>query len=132
MSLAVKVEAEVLFEIHGFANASKVAICAALHIVSYQDSTPVDQNLVAAKSRVAPKEMSIPRLELVAAHTLTKFENNVSWALASFPITTYHNWADSITAPCWLANRGEWATFVRNQVKIIGEFPIVGNKRTAF
>ena len=66
------------FEIHGFADASKVAVCAALYIVSYQDSTPVDQNLLAAKSRVTPKEMSIPRLELVAAHTLAKFENNVS------------------------------------------------------
>ena len=66
------------FEIQGFADASKVAVCAALYIVSYQDSTPVDQNLLAAKSRVAPKEMSIPRLELVAAHTLVKFKNNVS------------------------------------------------------
>ena len=109
------------FEIHGFADASKVAVCAALYIVSYQDSTPVDQNLLAAKSRVAPKEMSIPRLELVAAHTLAKLENNVSRALASFPITAYHNWVDSITVLCWLANRGEWTTFVRNRVKIIGE-----------
>ena len=66
------------FEIQGFADASKVAVCAALHVVSYQDSTPVDQNLLAAKSRVAPKEMSIPRLELVAAHTLVTFKNNVS------------------------------------------------------
>ena len=54
------------------------AVCAALYIVSFQDSTPVDQNLLAAKSRVEPKEMSTPRLELVAAHTLVKFKNNVS------------------------------------------------------
>ena len=46
--------------------------------------------------------------------------------MASFPITAYHTWADSITEPCWLANRREWTTFVRNRVKIIGEFPIVG------
>ena len=84
------------FEIHGFADASKVAVCAALYIVSYQDSTPVDQNLLPAKSRVALREMSIPRLELVAAHALAKLENNVSRALASFPITAYHNWVDSI------------------------------------
>ena len=109
------------FEIHGFADASKVAVCSALYIVTYQDSTPVDQNLLAAKSRVAPKEMSIPRLELVAAHTLAKLQNNASRALASFPITAYHNWVDSITVLCWLANRGEWTTFVRNRVKKIGE-----------
>ena len=79
------------FEIHGFADASKVAVCAALYIVSYQDSTPVDQNLLPAKSTVAPRKMSIPRLELTAAHALAKVENNVSRALASFPITAYHD-----------------------------------------
>lgn len=100
-----------------------------MYIVSYQDSTPVDQNLLAAKSRVAPKEMSIPRLELVAAHTLAKLENSVSRALTSFPITTYHNWVDSITVLCWLANRGEWTTFVRNRVKIIGELTDSGTWR---
>ena len=84
------------FEIHGFADASKVTVCAALYIVSYQDSIPVDQNLLPAKSRVTPRELSIPRLELVAAHALAKLENNVSRALASFPITAYHNWVDSI------------------------------------
>ena len=97
--------------------------------MSYQDSTPVDQNLLAAKSRVAPKEMSIPRLELVAPHTLAKLEDNVSRALASFPITAYYNWVDSITVLCWLANRGEWTTFVRNRVKIIGEFTESGTWR---
>ena len=96
------------FEIHGFADASKVGVCAALYVATYQDSTPVDQNLLAAKSRVAPKETSIPRLELVAAHTLAKLQNNVSKALVSFPNTVYHNWVDSITVLCWLANRGEY------------------------
>lgn len=117
------------FEIHGFSDASKVAVCAALYIVSYQDSTPVDQNLLAAKSRVAPKGLSIPRLELVAAHTLAKLENNVRRALASSPITAYHSWVDSITVLCWLANRGEWTTFVRNRVKIIGELTESGTWR---
>ena len=65
--------------------------------------------------------MSIPGLELVAAHALAKLENNVGRALASFPITAYHDWLDSITVLCWLANRREWTTFVRNRVKIIGE-----------
>ena len=96
-------------------------VCAALYVVTYQDSTPLDQNLLAAKSRVAPKETSIPRVELVAAHTLAKLQSNVSKALVSFPITAYHNWVDSITVLCWLANHGEWTTFVRNRVKKIGE-----------
>ena len=109
------------FEIHGFSDARKVGVCAALYLVTYQDSTPVDQNLLAPKSRVAPKETSIPRLELVAAHTLAKLQSNVSKALVSFPITAYHNWMDSVMVLCWLANRGEWTTSVRNRVKKIGE-----------
>ncbi len=80
------------FKIHGFADASKVAVCASIYVVTYQDLTPVDHNLFVAKSRVAPKEMSIPRLELVAAHTLAKLQNNVSKALAAPPITAYHKW----------------------------------------
>lgn len=108
---------------------AKSLFCAALYIVSYQDSTPVDQNLLAAKSRVAPKEMSISRLELVAVHTLAKLENHASPALASFPITAYHNWVDSITVLCWLANRGEWTTFVRSRVKVIGELTESGTSR---
>jgi len=117
------------FEIHGFANASKVAVCPVLYIVSYKDLTPVDQNLLAAKSRVALKEMSIPRVELVAAHMLDKLENNISRALASFPITAYNNWVDSITVLCWLVNRGKWTTFVLNQVKVIGELTESGTWR---
>ena len=73
--------------------------------------------------------MSIPRLELVAQDTLAKLENNVSRALDSFPVTAYHNWVDSITVLCWLANRGEWTTFVRKRVKIIGEFTESGTWR---
>ena len=109
------------FEIHGFSDASKVAVCAAIYVVTYEDSRAVDQNLLVAKARVAPKGMSIPRLELVAAHTLAKLQNGVSKALASFPITGYHNWVDSMTVLYCLANRGEWSTFVRNRVKKIEE-----------
>ena len=45
-----------------------MAVCASIYVVTYQDSdsAPVDQNLLVAKSKVAPKEMSIPRLETSA------------------------------------------------------------------
>ncbi|XP_070571221.1 uncharacterized protein [Ptychodera flava] len=106
---------------HGFADASKTAVCAAIYIVAYENSTPVSQNLLTAKARIAPKHMSIPRLELIAAHTLAKLQNNVSKALANFPITACHSWVDSTTVLYWLSNRGEWSTFVRNRVKKIDE-----------
>lgn len=89
--------------------------------MTYQDLLAVDQNLLVAKARVAPKGMSIPRWELVAEHMLAKLQNGVSKALTSFPITGYHNWVDSVTVLYWLTNRGEWSTFVRNRVKKIVE-----------
>lgn len=79
------------------------------------------RNLLVAKSRDAPKGTSIPRLKLVAAHTLTKLENSVSEALTSFPISNFYNGIDSVMLLCWLTNRGEWSTFVRNRVKKIDE-----------
>ena len=68
--------------------------------IVYCDVSRLDNsgpNLLTAKSRVAPKEMSIPRLEFIAAHTLAKLQSNASRALASFPITAHHNWVDSVT-----------------------------------
>ena len=96
-------------------------MCASLYIILYQDLRSVYQNLLVAKSRVAPNGTSILRLELVAAHTLTKLENSVSEALTFFPISTYHNGIDSVMLLCWLANREEWSTFLHNRVKKIGE-----------
>ncbi|XP_070550021.1 uncharacterized protein [Ptychodera flava] len=109
------------YEMHGFADASKTAVCAAIYIVAYENSTLVSQNLLTAKARIAPKHMSIPRLELIAAHTLAKLQNNVNRALSNFRITACHSWVDSTTILYWLSNHGEWSTSVRNRVKKICE-----------
>ncbi len=58
-------------ELHGFADASKHAVCAAIYVVELHEGEPISQNLLVAKSRIAPVA-SIPRLELIAAHTLAK------------------------------------------------------------
>lgn len=56
--------------LHNFSDASKLAVSVAIYIVvSSHNTTPIKQNLLVAKSRIAPKNLSIPRLELVAAHT---------------------------------------------------------------
>ena len=47
-------------ESHSSAEASKVAVCAAVYVVKYTENRTVSENLLAAKSRIAPSETSIP------------------------------------------------------------------------
>ena len=106
---------------YGFADASKVAVCAAVYVVEYEEKNTISQNLFTAKSRIAPSETSIPRLELIAAHRLAKLQNNIVTALNKERITSLHYWTDSNTVLHWLANKGTWSVFVRNRVNKIKE-----------
>ena len=63
--------------LHGFSDASKLAVSAAIYPLVFHAAAPVCQNLVVAKSRIAPRELSIPCLELIAAHTLSNLMNHV-------------------------------------------------------
>ena len=110
-----------LFEIHGFFDASKVAICGAVYVIEYCENQRVNQRLLVAKSRVAPKDGSIPRLELIAALMLVRLQTNLFKALKNINIRTVFNWVDSITVLHWLANKGTYSVFVRNRVKQINE-----------
>ena len=121
MSRSIATQGGSEFEIHGFSDASKKLVCAAIYTVEYQGSTPVNQSLLVAKSRVAPKDTSIPRLELIAAMTLVKLQSNVLRTLKVQPIRSVHNWVDSVTVLYWLANKGTWSAFVRNRVEKIKE-----------
>jgi hypothetical protein len=60
-----------LLSIHVFADASQLALCAAVYVLVL---------------RVTPKNVSIPSLELVAAHTLAKLLSHVNRALSSLDI----------------------------------------------
>ena len=59
-----------LLALHGFADASKSGVCAAVYVLATYNDGTTSQNLLTSKSRIAPKNVSVPRLELVAAHTL--------------------------------------------------------------
>ena len=67
--------------IHGFADASQLAVCAAVYVLATYNDGKTSHNLLVSKFRVAPKKVSIPRLELVAAHTLAKLLSHVNRAL---------------------------------------------------
>ena len=105
-------------ELHGFSDASKSAICACIYAaISHQNSKT--SNLLVAKARIAPRDFSIPRLELVAAHTLSKLMNHVRKTLIKYNIIEVYNWVDSTTVLYWLKERGSWSQFVRNRVQQI-------------
>ena len=68
---SVQTYARSYFRLHGFSEASSVGLCAAIYVVEY-NTKPVSQHLLVAKSRIAPKGQSVPRLELTAGLMLAK------------------------------------------------------------
>ena len=77
--------------------------------------------MLTSKTRVAPlKELSIPRLELMAGLILVKLMRTVKNALSSqVQVQQTKFWSDSMTALYWIMNRGEWKQFVRHRVNEI-------------
>ena len=82
-------------------------------------TSPVCHDLPVAKSKIAPRDLSIPRLELIAAHMLSKLMNHVKDILQRHPIEEYHCWVDSTTVLYWIKGQGTWIQFVRNRTLTI-------------
>ena len=85
--------------LHGFGDASQKGVSAAVYTVVNQPSGET-QSLVAAKSRIAKRGLTIPRLELVAGHMVTNLLTNVHKNLSSSSKVTVpqHAWLDSTVA----------------------------------
>ena len=101
-------------ELHGFADASKRAYAGVLYLRVIDEEARVC--LIAAKSKVAPiKTLSIPRLELCAAHLVTKFTKFLLDRL-NFSSVSIHLWTDSKDVLYWLRDfPAKWPTFVANR-----------------
>ena len=106
-------------DLHGFADARKLAVSAAVYALVFHHVAPVRQSLLVAKSRIAPKHLSIPRLELIAAHTLSKLMNHVKEVMEGQLVEEYHCWVDSTTVLYWIKGHGTWSQFVRNRTEVI-------------
>ena len=105
-------------ELHTFGDASSRGVAATTVAVVKQEAG-VSQGLVAAKARLAKKNLTIPRLELVAAHMATNLVHNVREALEGFPVTNVFGWLDSTVALHWIRGRGDFKQFVGNRVRKI-------------
>ena len=73
-------------KLHAFGDASIHGLCAAVYAEVIQASC-VTQGLIAAKSRLAKKSLTIPRLELVSGHMAVNLSTNVRAALEGFSMT---------------------------------------------
>ncbi|XP_028982434.1 uncharacterized protein LOC107045164 [Diachasma alloeum] len=109
-------------QIHGFADASTVAMSAVVYIRTKTINDSTSTVLVCAKTKVAPlKRMTIPRLELTAALLLTQLVASTKKMLQLDQVDTYL-WSDSSVALAWIrSHASRWKDFVHNRVVKIQE-----------
>ena len=92
--------------LHGFSDAGKNAICAVIYVTTTTKDGKRVQNLLVTKSRIAPKNQTIPRLELVASLILAKLMAHLTNALHRFTINRIVYWVDSMIVLYWFYNKG--------------------------
>lgn len=118
-SLAGFKEAIEAIDLHAFGDTSGTGTAAAVYAVVYQASG-ANQGLLAAKSRLAKKGLTIPRLELVSAHMAANLAENVINVLEGQPVRSVHGWLDSTVALHWIRGEsGAYKEFVANRVSKI-------------
>ena len=71
-SIPLKQESVTRVDLQVSGDASVIGYCAAAYVVVYQ-SFSVKQGLIASKSRLSERDMTIPRLELIAVHMANIF-----------------------------------------------------------
>ncbi|KAI4472461.1 hypothetical protein M0802_016801 [Mischocyttarus mexicanus] len=107
-------------QIHGFSDASQLAMAAVVYLrVSYPNKPPVVR-LVCSKTKVAPlKRLTIPRLELSAAVLLARLTKEVIRLLDLSEADTFLRSDLSVTL-AWVKNNPmRWKEFVGNRVAAI-------------
>ena len=86
-------------ELHGFGDASSQGVSAVVYAVVHQaDKTTKGRG---SKPRIAKRNLTIPRPELIAGHMAVNLATNVEAALSNYQIVT-HCWLDSTVALYWI------------------------------
>ena len=94
-SLVIHREQIQCIELHSFGDASGNGVATCVYAVVQQDSGS-SQGLIASRSRLSKRGLTIPRLELIAGHMAVNLVRNVKEALTGFPVTKVHCWLDSL------------------------------------
>ena len=96
--------------IHAFGDASGAAYAAAV-FARVEDGTSVRVQLLTARSRIAPKKSTIPRLELMAATIAVRLTNSVISSLKR-KILQVTYWLDLTTVLTWIERDTQWNAVV--------------------
>ena len=104
--------------LHVFADTSSKGVCAAVYAVLDQLKEK-SQGLLTSKSRASKKNLTIPRLELTAAHMATNLLSNAKIALRKYPVSNCYRWSDSTTVLFWFQDNNGYKQFVSNRVQKI-------------
>ena len=108
-----------LIELHGFADASILGCCAVVYAVVRQGNQ-ICQGLLASKSRLSKKNLTIPRLELVSCRMVGNLLDNIGNTLEQYSITK-QAWTDSTVCLYWLKGIEQYKQFVSNRIWKIKE-----------
>ena len=109
-----------MVDLHVFGDASVLGCCASAYVVVHQPSN-VNQGLITSKSRLSKRDMTIPRLELIAAHMATNLAANIKEALPRQNLGSVTCWTDNTVVLQWLKDKGLYKVFVANRVTKILE-----------
>ena len=116
---ALTFEGEIIsMDIHAFSDASAKGVSAAIYAVVNQREKK-SQGMLASKSRLSKKGLTIPRLELVAAHMAANLMENTKSALQTYPLSNFYCWSDSTVVLYWLQDKSNYKQFVTNRVQKI-------------
>ena len=112
-----KIEA---IDFHLFSNASIIGTAVALYAVIYR-SSGTSHGLVAAKSQLSKKNLTIPRPDLMTMHIAPNLCKNIEDSLEEQPIRKFCEWTDISVALHWTRGRGTYKQFMSNRVNKICE-----------
>ena len=112
----------VIYELHGFSDASLKAYGACVYLRGITRSGLVKTCLVSSKSRVAPRKvLTIPRLELLGNLILARLVVSIAPVLRKeLYLNEIFYWTDSMITLAWIKSLDkEYKTFVENRIQEI-------------
>ena len=113
-SIPIKNEPITEIDIHLFSDASIDGICTVAYVIVYQPNN-VSQSLITSNSRLAQKNISIPRPELIAAHIVSNLAGNLKCSLRKFNTREVYALSDSTVNLHLLKDNGEFKVFFYNR-----------------